>query len=263
MPDKVRQESANRAATTPSLGLGVDAHGGPVIDPTQNVLDLVGAAIKRIDDMASLQAQLVNEKIQNAEAMAQVRAQHSMDFAKLRANHQVALDGQESKRLDSVRMIDQLAVKTESDRASLAITALANTTALTAETLRAAVGTSAQSLATQLDRTVSAINERIAQLEKSSYTGMGKQAVADPQLEKLAEMVASLTRHTAASAGKSEGIGTSWTVLVAAAALIIAGVSWLNPRASVQPQAQVMYLPAPTGTMLPAPPTSPAMVPGK
>jgi hypothetical protein len=252
MPGKVRLESANR--TTPAPGLAVDSHGGPVIDPTQNVLDLVAAAIRRIDDVATLQAKLGDEKIQHTEVIALLRAQH-----------QVALDAQESKRLDSVRQIDQLAIKTESDRASLAITALATTAAVTAETLRSAVNTSATNLATQLDRTVTAINERIAALEKSSYTGMGKQAVADPQFTRLTDMVETLTRHTSASAGKSEGIGASWTVLVAVVAILISGASFFSrstaaPTPPVQAQPQIMYIPAPTGTLLPSPQTSPAQV---
>jgi hypothetical protein len=240
-------------------GIGVDVHGGPVIDPTENVIALNEASIKRVDDILELRAQLVDEKIRRTEAVAELRAKHHESFAMLRAEHQIALDAQESKRLDSVRMIDQLAIKTESDRASLAITALATTAAVTAETLRSAVNTSATNLATQLDRTVSAINERIAALEKSSYTGMGKEQVADPQFFRLTDAVEQLTRHTAASTGKQEGIGASWSVLVAVAAILISGAAFLT-RSSPPPvtQPQIMYIPAPTGTMLPAPPMSPA-----
>lgn len=35
----------------PKPGLAVDSHGDPVVDPTQNVLDLVAAAITRQDDL--------------------------------------------------------------------------------------------------------------------------------------------------------------------------------------------------------------------
>jgi hypothetical protein len=39
------------AGPPPEPGLGVDAAGGPVVDPTKNVLDLVAAAITRQDDL--------------------------------------------------------------------------------------------------------------------------------------------------------------------------------------------------------------------
>ena len=42
---------ADEASPGVSPGPGVDRFGTPVVDPTQNVLDLVEAAIKRQDDL--------------------------------------------------------------------------------------------------------------------------------------------------------------------------------------------------------------------
>jgi hypothetical protein len=42
--------------TRDGAGLGIDAAGGPVIDPTQNVLQLVDAAIGRQDDLRAAEA---------------------------------------------------------------------------------------------------------------------------------------------------------------------------------------------------------------
>jgi len=190
-------------------GIAVDAYGGGVIDPTKNVLDLVDAAVKRIDDVGRLRALLVD-----------VQIAHQAEIGRLRADYQTAIDALEAKRLDAIRQVDQLAVKTEADRSAAAITALATTAATTAETLRNAVNTSATNLATQLTNTVNAITERIAQLEKLSYTGQGRQAVSDPQIERLSQMVEALARSQATSGGKSEGIGMSWSVLLAGVALI-------------------------------------------
>lgn len=198
-------------------GVGVDIHGVPVIDPTRNVLDLVHAAITRIDDLNAMTVKLTNE--QNSRATDQYLAlQREIE---LRAEHQIALDQLEAKRIDSQRSVDQLAIKTESDRSATAITALATAATATAETLRNAVNTSAANLATQLDRTVTAITERIASLEKSAYMGAGKQQVADPQMERLAGMVENLVKSQATGTGKSEGISTFWVVLVAVAGLIL------------------------------------------
>jgi len=252
MPTSAPNEKERRQGVS---GMGVDAHGGPVIDPTKNVLDLVEAAVKRLDDMTILRGQLVEEKILRLEREQALL----VTMATLRAEHQKDLDTLEAKRLDAVRSVDQLAVKTEADRSAAAITALANAAATTAETLRSAVNTSATNLATQLTNTVNAITERIAALEKSSYTGQGKQAVVDPQLaEMLAEMRA-MSAQAAAGGGKSAGINAAWVVMLGAVSLIV-GLITIGSFVFVatrQPAAPI-YTPAPYGTVLPStPPSSP------
>jgi CHASE3 domain sensor protein len=42
---------------------GVDPLGKPIIDPTKNVLDLVEAAVKRLNDLASAESKRLDEKI--------------------------------------------------------------------------------------------------------------------------------------------------------------------------------------------------------
>jgi hypothetical protein len=233
-------------------GLGVDAHGGPVIDPTKNVLDLVEAAVKRLDDMTTLRAQLSDEQVKRLEREQALL----VAMADLRAVHQKDLDALESKRLDAMRQVDQLAVKTEADRASSAITALANAAATTAETLRSAVNTSATNLATQLDRTVTAITERIAALEKSSYTGQGKQAVVDPQVTEMLVEMRALRAAQQQSSGERRGISTAWLVLLGAVSLIgglimIGTFVFITTRQPTAAASAPIYFPAPAGTVLP------------
>lgn len=210
-------------------GIGVDARGRAIADPTRAVRELNEASVKRLDDLAQERALLVDEKIAGVRrALDATRGDISAMRAEmeLRAVHQREMDMQESKRLDAVRQVDQLSVRTEADRSAAAITALAAAAATTAETLRSAVNTSATNLATQLDRTVTAIVERIASLEKSSYTGAGRAGVADPQVERLSQMVESLARVQAQGAGRSAGIQVSTGMLFAAiaAAAAIAGI---------------------------------------
>jgi hypothetical protein len=238
--------------------MGVDAHGGPVIDPTKNVLDLVEAAVKRLDDMTALRGDLVDEKIKRLEREQALL----VTMADLRAEHQRDLDALESKRLDAMRQVDQLAVKTEADRASSAITALANAAATTAETLRSAVNTSATNLATALDRTVASITERIAALEKSSYTGQGKQAVVDPQVTEMLVEMRALRSAQSQGTGKAEGINIAWVGLLGVVSLIVGLLTigtfvFVTTRGggSTSPTApQVIYVPAQPGTMLPTTP---------
>jgi hypothetical protein len=210
----------------------------------------------RQDDLRLSERRLQEEKIRCVEIQMRT-LQHEMA---LRATHQASLDALESKRLDAVRGVDQLAAKTEADRAAAAVTSLANSAATTAETLRSAVNTSATNLATQLDRTVTAITERIAALEKSSYTGAGKQAVADPQMERLSTLVEALARSRASEAGKTEGISASWGVVLGAVALIASLLLILTRVSAISTtpaQPQVIYAPAPPGALLPS--TQPAV----
>jgi hypothetical protein len=258
-------------------GIGIDADGYPVIDPTENVRELFEAGATRQDDLRLAERRLQEEKIARVEGDMRALQRE----VALRAEHQKDLDTLEAKRLDAVRSVDQLAVKTEADRSAAAITALANAAATTAETLRSAVNTSATNLATQLDRTVTAITERIAALEKSSYTGAGKQAVADPMMEqligemrnltaqraadlgkaavvdpRLAELMADVRSNTArlqAGAGKSEGMSDLWKLIIAAVGLLVA----LNALGLFARPSAPVYTPAPYGTQLPTTPPAP------
>jgi hypothetical protein len=260
MPSERRaldRETARRRRPFASTGsgLGVDRQGGPVIDPTENVRELFDAGATRQDDLRLGERRLQEEKILRVEReMLALQREVS-----IRADHQKDLDTLEAKRLDAVRSVDQLAVKTEADRSAAAITALANAAATTAETLRSAVNTSATNLATQLTNTVNAITERIAALEKSSYTGAGKQAVADPMMEQMLAEMRHLGAQRAGDVGKSEGIGASWGVLLGAVALVATLLTIYGGRTSapIVPPPQVIYVPAPAGSMLPTTPPSP------
>jgi hypothetical protein len=255
MPQSGRR-SSDRAYPT---GLAVDASGGPVIDPTANVVALTKAAVQRLDDVQNLHNLLTDEKVRRIE---REQALHS-EIGALRAQHQRDLDALESKRLDAVRTVDQVTSKTEADRQAAAVAALAAAAATTAETLRSAVNTSATNLATQLDRTVTQITERIAALEKSSYTGEGKQTVADPMLGKMLDRMETVLGTQTRVAGKSEGINAMWLVIVGAVgllgtlvmmgALAVTLVVFLSRPTAVAPPA---YLNAPPGTMLPSPPST-------
>lgn len=208
---KRRKYDQQSGGWSSNSGIGVDKYGGPTIDPTANVLALNAASTKRIDDMAEIREALADEKIKRIEE----RAVLLDTIVKLRAEHQAQLDSQESKRLDAVRAVDQLTVKTEADRQAAAVTTLATQAATTAETLRSAVNSSATNLATQLATTIATITERIATLEKSSYTGQGKQAAVDPQVSEMLTELRALRQTQSTAGGRTEGMTTSWKFVVA------------------------------------------------
>jgi hypothetical protein len=213
-------DAVKKHRRSPERGLGVDAEGGPVIDPTENVKALSEASTTRQDDLRAAQNTLVNEQIRAIKEVVDIRARHTSEITQLRADHAKEIRGLESDRLDKIRQVDVLAGNTAADRALVAIQTLATVTAGNAETLRAMVASTATSIASQTDQRMAAVNERIAALEKSAYTGQGKQAYSDPMLAELAIEIKGLRDSRSVGTGKGEGLSTSWMILLGAVGLI-------------------------------------------
>ena len=125
-------------------GVGVDAAGNPVRDPTANVLDLVDAAVKRLDDLREQDRQ--HEKI----------------LADLRHMYEKELREAESARIDAIRAVDVAAVQRASDVAGV-----------TAETLRANVAATAAAAATALATALEPILKSIADLQRAQWEQQG------------------------------------------------------------------------------------------
>lgn len=224
-------------------GIGVDAKGGAVIDPTRNVIALNEAANKRQDDLRSAHSRLMESEVA-----------HLREIIELNATHQKERQEMEASRLDSIRQVDVLAVNTASERAAAASATLANQTAALAETLRNTVAESATTLATQsanaiqtitnqLTTAIGAMGERVAALEKSNYEGQGKNAVADPQLAQLIAEMREIARANAVGAGKSTGSQTSWQSIATIVAMVIAALA-VYVAATVKPAAPYYQPPA-------------------
>ena len=198
----------------PGRGIPVDSAGGPTVDPTKNVLDLVNAAVKRIDDMAALHERLANEQLRRVEAVITYQDK----LAGVREQHQRELDAAESGRLNSIRQVDREEVAKTAASAQTAIATLATTTNTMAETLRTQVATVAAAAESRQSAFAGDVNKRLSALELSSSEGKGKQLVSDPQIEALARVVDNLVRAQATGTGKSEGLSMS-------AALIMGGLT--------------------------------------
>jgi hypothetical protein len=185
----------------------IDTDDRPQIDPTANVLALVDMQVKRLDDIAELRS-VFEEKMlkQSIEAIN--------DTIRIRAEHQKELSLAESKRIDAIRAVDVGAVAIASERAAQQATVLANQVAASAETLRALVATTAQTVASQLASVSGSLTERIAVLEKTSYVGSGKQAIADPMLAELVTEMKSLRDEAERRGGKSLGSSSMWGYIV-------------------------------------------------
>jgi light-regulated signal transduction histidine kinase (bacteriophytochrome) len=207
------------------VGVGVDAEGGPVVDPTANVIALNEAANKRQDDLREAANKYLEAENRHVAAMAELRAEHVEQTAMLRAEHALQLSSAESKRIDSIRQVDVLAVNTRAQEALTAIQALAAGTARDAEVLRSLVTNTATTIAAQTANIVATITERLAALEKSSYEGKGRQGLSDPMMADVLTEMKSLRESRDTGSGRIAGVGASWGVLVGAVGLILSLLS--------------------------------------
>jgi ribosome assembly protein YihI (activator of Der GTPase) len=229
-------------------GMGVDAHGGAVIDPTANVIALVRAEKTRSDDL---------RKAERRYFMAQLR--HVEKTSKLRSEHQAKMDAAESARIDSIRQIDIQGTATAAAQALTAIQTLSAANATREEQVRTLVSSTAAGLATTNAAASAEFNKRLATLEQSSFLEMGKQKVADPQLERLSSLVEQLARSRAGDTGKTQGLSDAWKIIITLVGLFFGYAAYQGRPAPVLSPPPYIYSPAPQGTQLPTIP--PATVP--
>ncbi len=228
-------------------GVGVDYLGAPVVDPTENVKALSEAANKRQDDLRDALVVLNKSRIDSLAEAIRVSEQNIRDINLLRDTHHREIRVAEQERLETIREIDV------SHLSNLSVTVTSGF-----ESLRNALASTAARIEAANTERANAISDRVTQLERTSYEGKGKEAVADPMMNTLLSEVKQLNQ-------KSAGISMTWALVIGAAA-IIASVSGIftSFRAPVtptpQPQPQVYYVPAAPGTLIPSPsaPVQPA-----
>jgi len=152
------------------IGLGVDAYGGAVIDPTKNVLDLTAAANKRQDDLRNAHDLLIaaeirrlEESVKRVEQVSELRAEHAREIGLIHQSHDREIHKMEQDKLAAFRASDEMARITEANRSLAAIQVVERT-----------LNSTATALASQNAENNVEVNRRLAALEKSSYEGAGK-----------------------------------------------------------------------------------------
>lgn len=141
-----------------SPGPSTDRLNNPVVDPTQNVLDLVGAAIQRQDDLREQESR------------------HVREVESLRAQYQMELRSAETERINAIRAVDVAAVQQAATVAETRATALANQVAQSAEAMRNQVAAAAAAAATSLAAALVPIQEAIADLRRAQYEQQGSKS---------------------------------------------------------------------------------------
>jgi len=190
--------------------MGIDAFGGAVIDPTENVKALAESAAVHQDKIHSITQQL-NE----------ARISHQKETGELRERFQTLLRDAESARLNSIRQVDREDVSKMTAQFLSALATISSTANTTAETLRAQVATTAQTQATSLANSMGEVNKRLSAVELAQSEGKGKQQVVDPALTEALREVRSLSIRSNTAQGSGEGATKMWGYVVAAIGLIL------------------------------------------
>lgn len=213
---------------------------GAVVDPTKNVLDLVEAAVKRLDDMRVQTALRFDEQLKSHVLMGQERAEHQREIARLHSDYQERLTVAEAKRIDAIRAVDVNAVSVASQRASDQATVLAAQVAQSADALRTLVASTATTVANAQQQLATTLNDRLTKLEQSQYIGQGRAGFTDPALADLLTEMKSLRESRASGQGVTRGVSASWVLATGAigllATVLAAGgliYSWTRPSAPV------------------------------
>lgn len=194
-------------------GIPVDKYEGATVDPTKNVLDLVQAAVKRLDDLAAIKDKTLEDKL-NDERI------HIREILSLTRDYEEKLKVAETKRIDSIRVVDVQAVQTANDKATAQAQVLATQVTTSAETLRALVASTATASAAQLVQIITPITDRLALLEKNQYQGAGKESVTDPLMQQLLTEMKSTRDIVTQETGKNNGFNAAWLYLIGAVSLV-------------------------------------------
>jgi hypothetical protein len=181
-------------ADTP--GPGVDIEGRPVVDPTQNVKDLMDAAVKRLDDMLEAAVRrlddlryeegrhteaavkrlddLLDMETRHQDRVRLLMMEHVKATADLRGEFGEKLRDAESKRIDAIRAVDVGAVQRAAEVSAAQAQTLANQVAVSAEALRAQVAAAQSAAATSLAAALDPIQKDIADLRRAQYEAQGQ-----------------------------------------------------------------------------------------
>lgn len=220
-------------------GIGVDAKGNSAFDPSRNVLDLVLAAVKRLDDIMDLAFKRQDDLRSGQAALEELRYASIKENSSLRAEYEDKLRKAEAGRLDANRVVDTNSVTVANERATATASALAKkgddaasvlSAQLTksADDVRSIVKTTADEQARNSQQQLAAIQAqftgfgtRITALEQAGAEGLGKQKFQDPAIADLLREVKRQGDTLTAGAGKSEGISATVAIFMSAAGILI------------------------------------------
>lgn len=163
-------------STSPAPGPGVDARGTPVVDPTQNVLDLVEAAIKRQDDLRSADSHHIRELMAVRASYEDKLRDADRREADQRAGYEDRLSAKETQRLDAIRAVDVATGAAASVAAEARATTLAAAQQASAEVLRNLNEQARITTAEALEARVAPLVKAVEDLRQTQYQQQGEKS---------------------------------------------------------------------------------------
>jgi hypothetical protein len=127
-------------------------------DPTVNVLALVEASVKRIDDLLVAERSRINQ------------------YMELTVSHAEELRSAESKRVDAIRAVDINAVTVANDRAVQQASILANQLVAATDGFRKQIADLNTQLSDRINFVSNQMSQRISDIEKSQSARQGSGA---------------------------------------------------------------------------------------
>jgi len=149
---------ANDNRGTAGKGPAIDAAGGPVVDPTENVRALVESGLHRQDDLREMDAK------------------HVREILGLRSTYEDLLRKAESDRINAIRAVDVAAAGLASQVSTQQAAALAEQTRALSETLRTQVATVAAAAQASLTAALAPMQKAIDDLRQVQYQQQGQAA---------------------------------------------------------------------------------------
>lgn len=195
------EQRQRRTAPHGGAGVGVDAAGGPVIDPTENVLALVDVEKAHARELRAAD-------LKYHERTAADESRRLDDLARLRAEYE--------RRISDMLSVQ---VKTTSDLISTQLDKVTSD-------LRAQITNLTASTQAQIQILTNAMNERLAQLERFRYETGGKTSVSDPATSAaLVELTTAIRRlQTSGDQTTGKGVGRAEFVIFIGVLIAAAGV---------------------------------------
>jgi acid phosphatase family membrane protein YuiD len=149
----------------------------PLIDPTANVKDALGAAIARQDDLRKADKDRVDDlrkqQMMYESLLQTVRETAQKDLAAAESRRIDALNLAESRRLDAVLAEQKSAVALASEKTAAAAQALATQVLASAEALRTQVAATAATQSAAVNQLRDSVEQRLKQVEQNQYQAGG------------------------------------------------------------------------------------------
>ena len=150
-------------------GIGIDRLGGPVVDPTKNVADLVDAKGKSDEALRKAEQRFLDAQIAATNKVQDIAREAESKFQNFARDAESKLH---MARTDAeTRRIDQLAETRQEFQNTIR------------DMLAESVRTTSTLVSTQLVQIQATFDTRVSKLEAQAFTAAGRSSVADPAIE--------------------------------------------------------------------------------